>query len=386
MSEYLYVDCSPAEVICKLHSPSNAGSAYAQFDISRRFLRAKLPAAQLEWFLERAPSRRPLYVSASTFNGKAILPNFASTRLIAVTIDHRTTGQISSPEQLAEMLSWRLTKASVPLFSLIAWTPSHAEVVWVLDEPIEYRDFSVVYQTEHGLSRLLSTAGASKVIKGVSRLIPFPSISDSRDVRLIVPGAIRTVDQYRLYRSVHNSVSLAEADTYSRGALLIHELNSILATRTLQIPTTPESIWRWVACYAAACARFVDQTELRECARSIAESIHNLRWSSLRSAAVQGKAYSYDGLVDVIARNARAGEVSLGIDSADYFAIVDPRWAKEAAARLEITPREICELQLRDFVPNGSPTIETGYFYKPKRVPIGVEDYVSVQRFLLRAA
>ena len=386
MDHSLYVSCSPAEVIQLLHPRGSAGSPYAQFDVNRRLLKAKLPVDQLEWFLDQAPPSRSLYISAASFHGKAILPNFASTRLIGITVDHRVTGQISSAEQFAETLSWRLSKANIPLFSLIAWTSTQAEVIWVLDEPIEYRDISISYQTELGLSRLLSTFGASKTASGISRLIPLPQNKVNSPIRLIAPGSIRTVDHFRLNRAVHEGISLAEAETYSRNAQLVHELNSILAARTLLIPNTPESIWQWVTCYAAACAAFVEQQELKECARSIAESINNRRWSELRATGVSGKSFSYDGLVEVIARNARSGQVSLGIDSTDYFGIVDPRWAKEAAARLNITPREICELQLRSFVPQGSSTVDTGYFYKPKRVPVGMEDYVSVQRFLLRAA
>lgn len=358
------------------------GSVFAQRSVGKRLDRVRIPREQVGWFINQLPPTQKISVSTASFNGQGIFLNCVGTRVLAVDVRLRDP---SRGTQLAEQLAWRLEREKVPRFSALLVGPAMATLVWVLTDALDDHDVYIPYFLERGLSSTLGELAYPQRPIGVSRMLPLP-LGDASATQVVVAGdCVETVDTDRALHAFHEHAVPGDHYSLRRSYEALQELNTLLFHRFFEIANYRERFWVLLAAYTAAITPFVASNELKNCIRALSVSLHNKRWETIKDVRIPGCTFTYQQYLDILTRNAKEGVVLL--DRSDhYYNISRSEWSRVAAEQLAINHFEAARLGLRHMLPRNIQTESARYLSNPQRMPIGQDDYVPLNRFLMKAA
>lgn len=337
---------------------------------------------------DQIPHGRQTELSAAAYIGCGIFLNCVSSRLVAVDLDLKKVPPLAklSPENLAYKIAWRLEQEKIPLFSAILIDADYATLLWILRQPMETVDLHQIYTIESGLESALASLGATSG-KGLTRTLPLPLQSETSrgNIRLVTnAGFFPLVDVDRLIESVSSSVTIVNTVALHRSYEVLQELNALYFHRVFEIARQSERCWVWLSAYAAAIKPFVDINEHKRCVRAVSESLRNKKWRTIHNETIPNSSITFQGLLDIIVRNSRADTVRLADQK--YYNINRLEWAREASALLDVSRFEIGQLGFRHFIRESFGPVERRYISCPQRIPIGIDDNLPVNRFLMHAA
>lgn len=268
--------------------------------------------------------------------------------------------------------------------ALIA-TPTEATALWVFEPSLELCDLHELFVAETGLRQIFHAQDKSFKLQAASRYLPLPSNAaiGSYPVALIANGMVKSLQRKHIMRTLAKDVSSATLYSLKSKCEALQEIGDLLFDRVFFIARTPEYYPILISCYVAASIGLVPTREVYAIATSVAESLENKSWRQIADSHVPGQSISYRSYLEILVRNAREGMVRLG---KSYYECSDSDWGCAAADLLNVSQREVNELQLNTLVPSGMHRHEVGYFRRPKPLAIGKDDCVPIKRFLMHAA
>lgn len=364
----------------------SGGSFVVQRDANNKLAKMKVHSDQAEWLIDYLQQSQFLSISASTYRGSNVLPNFFATKTVSVAINLQRRRDITKPRQLFEGVCSKLADSLIPLPSAVIVTPTIAFPIWVVNQPYLFPDLGELFTTEYVLSEALREFGSISAPRCASRFIPLPTASSSEGglpVVMLANGAVKSITRDRLARTVRNSsIPMNVADFFTRQSEVIEELGSLLYARSLDIAGRTDCYWAWMSGFGAAVSTFTEELEVKNTVRNVAMSLVGAdSWGGIKTERLESQPYQYQSHLEMIVESTKSGMIKLG----SYVSLANDAWPSTLAQILEVSQEEIEALRLHHLVPS-SLCASNSHDWSPRdRAVVGCEDYLSIHEFLKAA-
>ena len=312
-----------------------------------------------------------IFFSTATYLGHPLLLNFSQTNCLHL--------QIPKNDLITETLvKIRLEEKGIPLPTTITFDGENLTFLWILDTPLESSEFHIYTLMQQFLFNVAAEFNPTKNnLDTVFLTRMVGSINKKNKINShLITGYGNTYKKEYLVKKILSSNMIPAADFREReiqaGTTL--ELMALLGSRWFSASQQPELFQDWIIFFGSSLCNFCEPTQLFKELRAIAESLENKNWKDIKKM--------YAPLINALEHTAKDGYIKI---DGMHHTINDPTWRELIQGKLQISDKEISELNLQ--VIGNKSSISPHLHVQNKNIyPVGHTNFVPIERLLLKAA
>ncbi|WP_194864923.1 hypothetical protein [Alloalcanivorax profundimaris] len=348
---------------------ASSGRVILTRKIGRGLRKSQIPAPLVKLLLGKVYGLKDVTFSSVRFTGQPLLLNLEDIPCITVSLPKE--GNLDHYLAMS-----RMDREGIPLPSACVDDTRNLHFLWATTSPFTLNEFYVASLIKGAIIEALREMRPNISGYNISNQIPLTGTINSATGQYVGAPSIRTpyAKEY-LQDKLLNLTSAQKFKTWEESAGRLLELRALFDERWWKISTQPESHQDWMIFFGASLVPFCTPNQLFLELSALAESLEGKPWSKIKS--------KHQTLINAISETGTKDYIYI---DGNYFSLQRGEWNEWIKGRLEITSREIEELNLRQI---GIGDRTSPYIHGINKTWLAIgsnDDFVPEHAFFLKAA